>query len=219
MEEKDTTAKKSGNNKLIVIMALVIVILVLSIGALYLVHKSTEAKRAAEASKNAYQSAINKTASLIDAGEVYSIEAAPSLNGKARGFGEKAYKVQTERCDNIVFYVKNGKVILATFNKKDYYKNAKVVDLVSHYTLTVDEMTDYQQMTEDVIGNLLNTSSSITYPMLNGWKMTRNEPKVVVSSYADTINKAGKKQRHTFSIKFVKKSPKSVILDGKEYLN
>lgn len=218
MEEKDTTASKP-NNKLVIILALVAVVLLILVGVLYVLHKSDEAKKAALASKTSYESVINQTATLLDAGEVYSITPAPSLDGKARGFGEKAYKVQTERCDEIIFYIKNNKVILATYNKKDFYKNAKVLGKISDVTLTVNEMTDYEQMTQDIVGNLLASSGSLKYPLLNEWKMTRNEPKVEVSSYVDSVSSSGKTKRHTFTIKFVNKSAKSVVLDGKNYTN
>lgn len=216
MEENNVVTPEPKKTNIALVIGLTFVIFALIVAAVWLVRRPSEYSQTTtqETPKKGYEIAIDKVAGLIDAGEIDSITAKPSLNGKAVGMGEKAYSVISERCNGLICYVKNDRVILATYDGRDYYKNAKALAKVSNYTFTLDEMTDYQEMTIDSIkGALTNPGGAVFSSSLADWSFKREEPKATVKSFVDVTGKDGKTNRYDFTVKFQNKSPKSIKIE------
>lgn len=151
--------------------------------------------------------------------EVSKIEHDESLDN-SYGYNEKGYRLSTNEVKNIIMYLReDNSVFLIKYADNVFYDNNEVISKLSDFTFTLNEKTNLQINSQNMIKEFLKSPSTANFPNISEWKFYKDKEKVVVQSYVDSQNSFGAKLRSEFQItlEIDEKKVRSLIIDGKEY--
>ena len=134
--------------------------------------------------------------------------------------GEEGYRVTTEKANNIILYLSDGKVGIIRWSDNDLYKDGKCISKLTDYVLTISEEVDLEIMSQDYVKNVLKSPSTAKFPNITGWKFHKDKEEIIIQSYVDSQNGFGATIRSEFQIVCTPDKSKvtSFIFDGEEYI-
>lgn len=163
---------------------------------------------------------INEILKQCDITNVKEIKHDEMLDG-AYGGDEKGFRINTDLANNIILYLRNDNTVYyINYADHDIYNNNQVISKISDYALTLNEKSDLQYKSEQLIKQTLKSPSTADFPNINEWKYYKDKEKIIIQSYVDSQNSFGAKTRGEFRITMSsdQKDILSLIIDGKEYL-
>lgn len=140
------------------------------------------------------------------------------------GEGVKGYRMKMTSVKNITLYIKNGEVFYLGASLggevQELYSNNQIKGKISEYTLTMNEMTDYQLRCQRGVTSMLKSPKTAEFPNIDEWAFSKNKERIIVQSYVDSQNGFGALLRTKFQVTFSPdgKNVTSLIFDGKEYM-
>lgn len=138
--------------------------------------------------------------------------------------GTKGYKAKQDNIELTMYLNEDGTMhYMGAFingDVREMYKDGQVLHRVSDYTLTKDEWTNYEIITQKNIKALLKSPKSADFPWPDEWKIWKDDNGIYVQSYVDAKNSFGADIRSHFQVTYSLDGSKvtSLIFDGQEYI-
>lgn len=139
--------------------------------------------------------------------------------------GEKGYiltyKDMPSKPEILMSITPDGNVYQIIYTGSYLYNNGAVQSKIQDYYLDTDETIKIMAQTKTILDRCLKAPSTAEYADVPYWNIGKTPDNVRVSSYVDAENSFGAHIRSNFTVVFSSdlQTVKSVVIDGKEYLN
>lgn len=137
--------------------------------------------------------------------------------------GEKGYRLAvSDSIDNIILYInQNNTVYSLSYNTYYLYENGNVIATLQDYTVSIDEVNNYQYLCQEKIKEILKSPSTAKFPNYTKWGFKQEKNIFTIQGYVDSQNGFGAEIRSYFQfiIDTDTNTITSLIFDGQELMN
>ena len=131
---------------------------------------------------------------------------------------EKGYRVTVENINNVIIYIDNGILSEIRYADNNLYKNGKMIEPLTNFTLTSTEKAQIEINCKDYVKNTLVSPSTAKFAGYGNWDIHKSHGTIYVTSYVDAQNSFGAQIRNNFEIVINDNKVISYKLDGVEML-
>lgn len=153
--------------------------------------------------------------------KVKTFENDPLLDN-AHSEGETGYRLSiSDSIDNIILYLNADKTIYSlSYNTYMLYSDNTVVATLQDYTVSLDELNNYQYLCKEKVKDVLKSPSTAKFPNYTEWGFKQEKNIFTVQGYVDAQNGFGAEIRSNFQfiIDTDTDTIQSFIFDGKELI-
>lgn len=153
--------------------------------------------------------------------EVKTFENDPLLDN-AHSEGETGYRLSiSDSIDNIILYLNADKTIYSlSYNTYMLYSDNTVVATLQDYTVSLDELNNYQYLCKEKVKDVLKSPSTAKFLNYTEWGFKQEKNIFTVQGYVDAQNGFGAEVRSTFQFVIDTNTDtiQSFIFDGKELI-
>lgn len=216
------TKTKKGHGCLIGIIIFIIFVGAITFGIIQTINhpelyeEKSKVEEAVGCSKEEAKS-IEDILKKCDITDYQDVKADEGLNGAWKK-NDKGYRVDAQSGNEVLMWLnQKNKVIVLKYGDNVLYKKGKVKAKLSDYTLTNDEIVNWQVECQSQVEAMLKSPSSAKF---GGWKYGKDKKQIVVQGYVDAENSFGAEIRSQFQFKINRKTEAitSFIFDGQELM-
>ena len=126
----------------------------------------------------------------------------------------------SERGKAVLYLNKDKSVNSVKHGDKYYYKNGKVMNMISDDIISTDDAYTYIQGAKDAVNTILKSPATAQFAPTLQWKLDKNNKIVIIRGYVDSQNSFSAIVRSNFKIIYNEEKDKyeSFIFDGVDYI-
>jgi hypothetical protein len=163
----------------------------------------------------------DQEADILDVFDKCGIGEISSIQKFQSGDGHTSYYVTDDEVSQIVVWISDDKTVESIyFHDYDIYVDGEVIAPITNYYVPSENKDEYRTLSQEIIKKLLNYPDTAKFKGITSWKFGVDENGLIIVQSSVTAKNAFNVESTTeFQILYDDKTPTSVILDGKEYLN